>query len=263
MLFDTHVNLHGEVYDEDRYDVLQRAREAGITRFLSICDKPENIEAIQKITDANDDMWRSVGCHPHYAKDHQWLTAEWLEDQSRDPKVVAIGEAGMDQHYGYSDVDDQKRVFSAQIEAAQETGLPVIVHTREADNETGDLLEHYFKRKPFGILMHCYTSGEGLARRAIDLGAYFSVSGIMTFKNAHDVRDVARLFPDDRIILETDCPYLAPVPMRGRRNEPAFLDHICKYVAEFKGWTAADTAKRTTANALRLFARIPISGAPD
>jgi TatD DNase family protein len=256
MLFDTHVNLHGEVYDEDREDVLTRARDVGVTRFLSICDKPENIDAIAEITMQNKDMWRSVGCHPHYAKDHQWLTSDWLVERAVDPKVVAIGEAGMDQHYGYSDVDDQKNVFSAQIEAAQETGLPVIVHTREADEETGDLLEQHFKRKPFGILMHCYTSGEKLARRAMELGAYFSVSGIMTFKNAHDVRHVASLFPDDRIILETDCPYLAPVPMRGRRNEPAYLEHICKYVGDFKGWSFEETAQRTTQNALHLFSRI-------
>ena len=255
-LFDTHVNLHGAIYDEDRDDVLARAVEAGISRFLSICDKPENIDRIKQITDSRTDMWRSVGCHPHYAKDHTWLSMEWLIEQSLDPKVVAIGETGLDQHYGYSDLDDQVSVFRRHIEAAQETGLPVIVHTREADDATGDLLEECFKRKPFKILMHCYTSGERLARRAIDLDAYFSISGIITFKNAKDVRAVAELFPEDRMILETDCPYLAPVPMRGRRNEPAYLQHICEYVSDLRGWTAPAAAERTTENALRLFSKI-------
>lgn len=256
MLFDTHVNLHGDVYAEDLDEVIERARADDITYMLSICDKPENIEKIQEIVSRTPNMWRSVGCHPHYAKDNLDLTAEKLIAFAKDPDVVGIGETGLDLHYGYSDLDSQKRVLSEHIEAAQETQLPIIIHTREADNETGDMLEAAYARKPFPILMHCYTSGEHLARRAIDLDAYFSVSGIITFKNAHDVRHVAGLFPDDRVILETDCPYLAPVPMRGRRNEPAYLKHVCAYFADFKGVAFDEMASRTTANALSLFKRI-------
>ena len=260
MLFDTHINLHGEGYDEDREAVLQRARNAGVRLFLSICDKPENAGRIAEITAEHDDMYRSIGCHPHYAKDHTDLTPDWLVDKSMNAAdVVAIGETGLDNHYGYSDEKDQRTVFQAHIEAAQTTGLPVIVHTREADDQTGDMLEAAMRIEPFPILMHCYTSGERLARRAIDLGAYFSVSGIVTFKAAHDVRSVASLFPPNRVILETDCPYLAPVPMRGRRNEPAFLEYICKFYADFMDTSPDEMAERTTKNALTLFSKIGLS----
>ena len=256
MLFDTHVNLHGEIYDEDREDVIQRASENNVGLMLSICDKIENIAKIQSITEAHVNIWRSVGTHPHYAKDYLDLTAEQLCKLAEPDDVVGIGETGLDLHYGYSDLDSQKLVFQAHIHAAQATGLPLIVHTREADQETGDMLEDAWSKQPFPILMHCYTSGEDLAKCAIELDAYFSVSGIATFKNAHEVRKVAQLFPADRVILETDCPYLAPVPMRGRRNEPAYLSHICEYFAEFTGTSFDELAQRTTENALRLFSRI-------
>ncbi|MFC6200001.1 TatD family hydrolase [Ponticaulis profundi] len=256
MLFDTHVNLHGEPYEQDLQDVLARAREASVTRMLAICDKIENVDRIAEIVRAENNMWRSVGSHPHYAKDHGFVTAELLLELSEPEDVVGIGETGLDFHYGYSPADDQKRVFQAHIEACQRSGLPLIVHTRDADQETGDMLEAAYAEQPFPILMHCYTSGEELARRAIDLDAYFSVSGIATFKNAHDVRDVLKLFPKDRVILETDCPYLAPVPMRGRRNEPAFLVHVCQYLADMEETSYEVIANRTTENAMRLFQRI-------
>ena len=257
MLFDTHVNLHGEIYEEDLAEVLERARQANITRMISICDKISSIPRIAEITERTENMWRSVGCHPHYAKDHDSLTADQLIELALGDDVVGIGETGLDFHYGYSPADVQERIFREHIKASQETGLPLIVHTREADTLTGDILEEMYAEKPFPILMHCYTSGEELARRAIDLDAYFSVSGIITFKNAHDVRAVASLFPTERVILETDCPYLAPVPMRGRRNEPANLAYICDYFAEFRDMSSQDMADLTTKNALRLFSRIP------
>lgn len=255
-LFDTHVNLHGEIYDDDRSDVIMRARDAGVAYLLSICDKPTSIETIATLTVETPNMWRTVGCHPHYAKDFQDLSSQWLVEQAEDPLVVGIGEAGMDMHYGYSDLEDQKRVFQAQIEAAQDTGLPLVVHTREADDVTGEMLESAYKAKPFSILMHCYTSGEALAHRMMDIGAYFSVSGIVTFKNAHDVRYIAKQYPQDRVILETDCPYLAPVPKRGRRNEPAYLEHVCRYYADLMDVSFDTMVERTTSNALRLFSRI-------
>ena len=256
MLFDTHVNLHGEIYYEDREEVIKRAHQNQVTHMLSICDKIENIDIIRKIVLDTPNMWRTVGCHPHYAKDHQNLTTADLVRYAEPEDVVAIGETGLDLHYGYSDLGDQKHCFRRHLEACQETGLPVVVHTREADDETGDMLEQAFAEKPFPILMHCYTSGQRLADRAIDLGAYFSVSGIITFKNAHDVREVTKSFPTDRVILETDCPYLAPVPHRGRRNEPAYLSDICQYFADFKDMSFDEVAELTTQNALRLFNRI-------
>jgi TatD DNase family protein len=255
MLFDTHVNLHAEQFAADLPDILARARTAGVTRFVTICDRLDKYPAVKAIADANDDITCSVGVHPHYAKDFWSLDAKTLVEEARDPKVVAIGETGLDQHYGYSDIVLQERSFVEHIQAARETGLVLVVHTREADDLTGDILEREFKRGPFRILMHCYTGGERLARRAMDLDARFSVSGILSFKGATDVRNVTGLVPLDRIILETDCPYLAPVPHRGRRNEPAYLVDVCRAFAEHRGMTFEQAAELTTRNATELFAR--------
>jgi TatD DNase family protein len=255
MLFDTHVNLHAEQFSADLPDVLARARAAGVTRFVTICDRLDRFPALKAIATANDDITCSVGVHPHYAKDFWSLEASTLIEEARDPKVCAIGETGLDQHYGFSDIVLQERSFVEHITAARETGLPLVVHTREADDLTGDILEREHRRGPFDILMHCYTGGERLAKRALDLGARFSVSGIYSFKNATDVRGVMAQVPVERIILETDCPYLAPVPHRGRRNEPAFLVDVCRAFAEHRGMTFEEAAELTTRNALDLFRR--------
>lgn len=256
MLFDTHVNLHGEQFAGDVEDVIARARAAGVTRMVTICDRLDRYPAVKAIAEANDDIHCSVGVHPHYANDFWSLEAKTLVAEAADPKVCGIGETGLDQHYGFSDIVLQERSFVEHITAARETQLPLIVHTREADDLTGDILEREYKRGPFQILMHCYTSGERLAMRARDLGAYFSVSGILSFKNAKDVREVTGKMPLDRMILETDCPYLAPIPHRGRRNEPAYLVDVCRAFAEHRGLTMAEAAALTTANALALFKRV-------
>lgn len=256
MLFDTHVNLHAEQFAGEVDAIIARAREAGVTRMVTICDRLDRYPALKAIADANADIWCSVGVHPHYAKDYWSLQAEALVKEAADPKVVGIGETGLDQHYGYSDIVLQERSFVEHIHAARETGLPLVVHTRDADDLTGDILEREYARGPFRILMHCYTSGERLARRAMDLDAYFSVSGILSFKSAGDVRAVVSLVPVDRIILETDCPYLAPIPHRGRRNEPAFLVDVCKAYAAHRGMSFEEAAQLTTANALSLFERV-------
>jgi len=255
MLFDTHVNLHAEQFAEDLPGVLARARAAGVTRFVTICDRLDRFPAVKAIAHANDDIACSVGVHPHYAKDFWSLQAKTLVEEARDPKVCAIGETGLDQHYGYSDVVLQERSFIEHIHAARETGLTLVVHTREADDLTGDILEREYARGAFRILMHCYTGGERLARRAMDLGARFSVSGILSFKAAADVRSVMAGVPVDRIILETDCPYLAPVPHRGRRNEPAYLVDVCRAFAEHRGMSFEEAAQLTTATAIDLFRR--------
>ena len=260
-MFDTHVNLHAEAFADDLADVLQRARAAGVKRFLSICDRLDRFPDVLAIAEPSPDIWASVGVHPHYAKDFPDLNADTLIALAAHEKVVAIGETGLDQHYGYSDLALQKASFARHIEAAQETGLPIIVHTREADDLTGDMLEAAFAQKPFGILLHCYTGGERLARRGLDLGAFVSASGIISFRNAHDVRAVISQVPLDRLIVETDCPYLAPVPMRGRRNEPAYLPHVIAALAEQRGIDAIELSAMTEANALRLFHRIGSSPA--
>ena len=256
MLFDTHVNLHAEQFVGDVDNILARARAAGVTRFVSICDRLDRYPAVKAIAVANADIWCSVGVHPHYAKDYWTLEAETLVRETTDPKVCAIGETGLDQHYGYSDIALQERSFVEHIHAARATGLPLVVHTREADDLTGDILQREYARGPFRILMHCYTAGERLARRAMELDAHFSVSGILSFKAATDVRAVTGLVPLDRVILETDCPYLAPVPHRGRRNEPAYLVDVCRAFADQRGLTFEEAAKLTTANALNLFERV-------
>ncbi|PLR27541.1 LuxR family transcriptional regulator [Caulobacter zeae] len=257
MLIDSHVNLHAPQFAEDRDAVIARAREAGIEMMLTICDKIPNFPAVHAIAMAEADIWCTVGAHPHEAKDHTDLTTAHLVELAGKPRVVGIGETGLDFHYDLSPRDVQAAVFKEHVAAARETGLPLVVHTREADDVMGQILEEEHAKGAFKILMHCYTSGADLARRAAALGAWFSVSGIATFKQAEDVRGVIRDMPADRIIVETDCPYLAPVPMRGRRCEPAHLPHIVDKLAEIRGWTRADAEKRSEDAFFALFDAIP------
>jgi len=208
---------------------------------------------VKAIADAHADIWCSVGTHPHHAKDFVETTAENLLALARDPKVVAIGETGMDLHYGYSPQDQQEASFRTHIQAARETGLPVIVHTREADDLTAQILEQEHAQGAFPILLHCYTGGPDLCQRGLALGALVSVSGILSFKSAKEVRAVIKDVPLDRVILETDCPYLTPMPFRGRRNEPAYLPHVADALAELHGSTREEIGATCEANALRLF----------
>ncbi|WP_084421934.1 TatD family hydrolase [Henriciella litoralis] len=256
-MFDTHVNLHGEAFEDDLGDVLARARDAGITRFLAICDRFDNYETVRSIAEAHPDIWNTVGVHPHHAKDFTSLTTEQLVEAASDKKTVAIGETGLDFHYGYSARDEQVDNFRRHIAAARQTGLPLVVHTREADDLTADILEQETRESgPFGILLHCYTGGHDLAARGLALGAYFSVSGILSFKNATEVRDVISTVPLDRVILETDCPYLAPVPFRGRRNEPAYLPYVADALAKLHGLERDEITSTCEQNALALFGKI-------
>lgn len=255
MLIDSHVNLHAPQFAEDREAVIARARAAGVGLMVSVCDRVSRFEAVYAIATDHPDIWATVGTHPHDAKEDQHLAVETLCELAARPKVVAIGETGLDFHYDLSPRHIQTSVFQVHIEAARRTGLPLVVHTREADDVMGDILEAEHARAPFRILMHCYTSGPALARRAAALGAWFSVSGIATFKAAGDVRAVIADMPGDRIILETDCPYLAPTPMRGRRNEPAYLPHILQALASIRGWTRTEAEARTESAFFALFDR--------
>ena len=257
MLIDSHVNLHSPQFAEDQAAVIARARAAGIARMITICDRVASFPAVRAIAEAHDDIWCSVGTHPHEAKDDPGLTAHTLIELAAYERVVGIGETGLDFYYDLSPREVQARVFRAHITAARETGLPAIVHARDADAAMAEILESEYARGPFKLLLHCYTSGPELARRAAALGAWFSVSGIATFKAAGAVRAVIADMPADRIIVETDCPYLAPVPMRGRRNEPAFLPHVLAKLAEIRGWSPAEAEARTEAAFFALFDRIP------
>ncbi|HYC74511.1 TatD family hydrolase [Brevundimonas sp.] len=257
MLIDSHVNLHAPQFDEDRDAVIARAREAGVGLMVEISDKLSTFEATHALAMAHADIWATVGVHPHEAKDYADLTADRLVELAGRPRVIGIGECGLDFHYDLSPRDVQAAVFRQHIEAARRTGLPLVVHTREADAVMADILTEEQARGPFRFLMHCYTSGPELAENVAKLGAWFSVSGIATFKAAVEVRDIIAAMPADRIIIETDCPYLAPVPHRGRRNEPAWVTHVLDKLAEIRGWSRDEAEARTTDAFFALFDRIP------
>jgi len=257
MLIDSHVNLHAPQFAEDQAAVIDRAREAGVRLMVNISDKVSGFDAVHAVARQNADIWCTVGTHPHEAKENPGLDAARLIDLAGRDRVVGIGETGLDYFYDLSPRDIQRQVFAAHIAAARATGLPLVVHTRDADDDMIEMLENGYKAGPFKLLLHCYTSGPELARRAAALGAWFSVSGIATFKAAEGVRAVIADMPADRIIVETDCPYLAPVPMRGRRNEPAFLPHVLAKLAEIRGWSLVEAEARTEDAFFALFDRIP------
>ena len=257
MLIDSHVNLHHQAFADDRDAVIARAREAGVARMITICDKFENFADVIAIAEQHDDIYASVGAHPHYAKDHLDLTAAQLIEAGRHERVVGIGETGLDQHYYFSPFEVQVEVARVHAEAARALGKVLIIHTREADDAMAKLLEEEAGKAPLSILMHCYTSGLELARRALAIGAYFSFSGILTFKNAEEVRAVAREVPLERLIVETDCPYLAPIPHRGRRCEPMHVREVQSALAALRGLSDADASALLADNFHRLFPTIP------
>jgi TatD DNase family protein len=256
MLIDSHVNLHAAQFDEDREAVISRSLAAGVRLMVNICDKVANFDQVRHVA-RHPDIWCTVGTHPHYAIEDADLSPQRLIDLAAEPRVVGIGECGLDFHYDLSPRDVQANVFRAHVAAAQATGLPLVVHTREADAAMAEILETEHARAPFRILMHCYTSGADLARRVAALGAWFSVSGIATFKTAEDVRALIREMPADRIMIETDCPYLAPVPYRGRRCEPAMLPRVLEKLAEVRGWSLKEAEARTEDAFFAVFDRIP------
>ena len=257
MLIDSHVNLHAPQFDEDRDAVIARARDAGVRLMVEISDRLTTFEATHALAMAHDDIWCTVGVHPHEAKDAETLTTAELLTLAERPRVVGIGECGLDFHYDLSPRDVQARVFRRHIAAARESGLPLVVHTREADAVMAEILKAEMAEGPFRLLMHCYTSGPELAKIAAEIGAWFSVSGIATFKAAEEVRAIIRDMPADRIIVETDCPYLAPVPHRGRRNEPAYVGLVLDKLAEIRDWSREEADRRTTDAFFALFNRIP------
>ena len=257
MLIDSHVNLHAPQFAEDQAEVIARARAAGVALMVTISDKLSSFAQVRALAEAHADIWCTVGTHPHEAKDDPELSPATLIELADHPRVVGIGETGLDFYYDLSPREVQAKVFAAHIAAARQTGLPLVVHSRDADEQMAQMLEDAYAQGPFKLLLHCYTSGMELARRAAALGAWFSVSGIATFKAAQAVRAVIAEMPAERIIVETDCPYLAPVPMRGRRNEPAYLPHVLAKLAEVRGWSLVEAEQRTQDAFFALFDRIP------
>jgi TatD DNase family protein len=250
MLVDSHCHLDSAEFAGDRAAVVARARLAGVGTMLTIGTRLDEFAGVRAIAETDANIWCSIGAHPHEAADHADLCAARLEALTAHPKVIAIGETGLDFHYDLSPRPVQEKVFRTHLTAARTTGLPPIVHAREADAEIARILET--ERPPPGVL-HCFSSGRGLAEAALALGFYISISGIVTFKNAAELRAIVGDLPLDRLLVETDSPYLAPVPHRGRRNEPAYVAATAAAVAEIKGLEPEALAAATTANFFRLF----------
>jgi TatD DNase family protein len=252
MLVDSHCHLDFPDFAPERDAVIGRAFAAGIGTMLTICTRLDQFDGVRTIAESDPRIWCSVGAHPHEAADHATLIADRLVALAAHPRVVGIGETGLDFHYDLSPHDVQERVFRAHIAASQATGLPLIIHAREADSEIAAILAA--EKPPPGVL-HCFTGSRALAEAAVDLGFYISISGIVTFRNAEDLRAIVRDVSLDRLLVETDAPYLAPVPYRGKRNEPAFVTATAAAVAALKGIEAEELAAVTTANFFRLFAK--------
>ena len=252
MLVDSHCHLDFPDFAPERDAVIARAFAAGIGTMLTICTRLDQFDGVRAIAESEPRIWCSVGAHPHEAADHGDLVAERLIALAAHPRVVGIGETGLDFHYDLSPREAQERVFRAHIAASQATSLPLIIHTREADAETVAVLAA--ERPPPGVL-HCFTGGRALAEAALNVGFYISISGIVTFRNAEDLRAIVRDLPLDRMLIETDAPYLAPVPYRGKRNEPAFVAATASFIATLKGIDEEAFIDATTANFFRLFAK--------
>ena len=257
MIVDSHCHLDFPDFAEDRDGVVARAVDAGVGVMLTISTRVRKFDRIRDVIESYDNVFGSVGTHPHQAAEEQDVTVEELLRLSEHPKVVAIGEAGLDYHYDYAPRDVQAAVFRTHIAAARETGLPLVIHARTADDDMIRILEDETGKGAFPAVLHCYSSGPDLARRGVKLGLYISFSGILTFKNSQGVRDIAAGVPADRLLVETDAPYLAPMPHRGKTNEPAFTAHTAAVLAEVRGWTLEATAQRTTENFARLFRKVP------
>jgi TatD DNase family protein len=251
---DSHAHLDYENYREDLLDVLTRATGAGVTAILTVACLQENdfgARTLQLIAE-HEQLYAAAGVHPHDARFYSPALSERLLDLMNQPKVVSWGEIGLDFHYDYSSRDEQRQAFRLQLRAAQALGKPVIIHSREADQETCQILEEEVRLPDPGVL-HCFTSTEETARRCLNLGFYISFGGILTFKNAGSLREIARGVPADRLLIETDSPYLAPVPHRGSRNEPAFVTYVAEVLAQLRGTSSETIAQQTTLNFERLF----------
>ena len=254
-LIDSHCHLNYEGLAERRDEVLANARAVGVAGFLNISTRQSEWNDVIAAAEANADVWATVGVHPHEADAHPNLGASALTDATSHPRVIAIGECGLDYYYDKSDRAAQRERFDAHIEAARASGLPLVIHTRDAEEDTATILEQAVNDGGVGGVLHCFTGTWGLAKKALDLGFYVSLSGIVTFKNAQDLQDTARRIPDDRLLVETDSPFLAPVPHRGRTCEPAFVADTARFVAELRGVAVETLAEQTTGNFFNLFTK--------
>lgn len=257
MLVDSHCHLDFPDFQEDLDALLARAAEAGVGLMVSIGTRISQFDKVLAVAERYGNVYCTVGIHPHEAAVEAKTDAAQLIALAKHPKVIGFGETGLDYFYDHSPRDQQQAAFRSHIQAARDAGLPVIVHTRDADEDTAAILAEEAAIGPFTGLIHCFSSGRQLAEKAIDLGLYVSLSGILTFNKAEDLRETVRGLPLDRLLVETDAPYLAPVPKRGKRNEPAFVAHTAAKLAELKGLEANALAAATTENFFRLFTKVP------
>ncbi|MCP4935988.1 MAG: TatD family hydrolase [bacterium] len=257
MLIDTHCHLDFPKLGDQLEDVLARAEEANIKQMVTICTKVRQFDEVVSIAENHDNIFCSVGTHPHYAQDELDISVKEIIALSQRPKVVAIGETGLDYHYDNSPRDEQQTVFRRHIDVARRTGLPLIIHTRDADEDTVSILKEEMAIGAFPALIHCFTASRQLAEEVLDLGLYISMSGVLTFNNSVDLQGIAKNLPLDRLLVETDAPFLAPMPHRGKTNEPAFTVHTAQKLADLQQRSLEEVAAATTANFYRLFTKAP------
>jgi len=255
MLIDSHCHLDYLEAEDDLDEIVARARAAGVAGMVTICTRVSEFDRIRAIAERYPDVYCSVGVHPHEAEKEGRIPSARLVALAAHPKVVGIGETGLDYYYEHSPRAAQQDGFRAHIAAARKSALPLIVHSRDADDDTMDILEEEYGRGAFTGVIHCFTASRALADRALAIGFCISLSGIVTFKSAKDIQATAKDLPDDRLLVETDAPYLAPVPHRGKRNEPALVTHTADYLATLRGVSPATLAQQTTRNFHRLFSR--------
>lgn len=255
MLVDSHCHLNYKGLVETQAAVLDRARASGVTGFLNISTRQREWQAIVATAEREPDVWASVGIHPHEADQHANLGEDLLSAAAAHPRVIAIGETGLDYYYNHSDRAVQQALFRTHIRVARNTGLPLIIHTRDAEEDTAAIIEDEMGKGRFPALIHCFTASAAFGRKMLDLGLTISISGIVTFKNAKDLQAFVATIPEDRLLVETDAPFLAPVPHRGKTCEPAFVSDTCAFVAGLRGVDGDVLAASTSANFFRLFAK--------
>jgi len=261
MLVDSHCHLDFPDFADDLDGIVARAAAAGVGRLVTISTRVRRLAELLAIAERYENVYCSVGTHPHHADEEDGISANELIALTQHPKIVALGEAGLDNFYDNGSPDAQERGFRAHIAAARATGLPLVIHTREADARCGEILEEEVAKGPFRAVLHCYTGGRELAMKAIELGLHISFTGILTFKNSQALRDLAAELPADRIMVETDAPYLAPGKFRGKRNEPAYVVETAKVLAEARGVSLEEITRQTTETFFKLFSKVPRPGA--
>jgi len=257
MIIDSHCHLNYEPMSLSLKEVIQRANKDGVEYLLTISTEDKSFDKIRDIISNNKCVYGSYGIHPHEAKNHKSITSDDIIKRTKsNKKIIGIGESGLDFYYNHSDKKDQIECFEKHIFAAQCTKIPLIVHTRNAEIETLEILKNKFKKKDFKILIHCFTGSKDFAFKLLDLGAYISASGVITFKKSLDLAYTFKELPNNRILVETDSPYLAPVPLRGKSNEPSYIIHTVKFLSKLKEISFEDFSKITTSNFFNLFGKL-------